>query len=624
MPGLDGLRAIAVLAVIAYHLGFGWANGGLLGVGVFFTLSGYLITDLLLDEQDRLGALQLKEFWLRRARRLLPALFSMLAVVVIWAALLHPSELSSLRSYVLAAAVYVSNWSSIAWSASYAASSSQPSPLGHLWSLAVEEQFYLLWPFLLWLGLRFVRPRHRLAGVTMALAIVSTILMAVLYQPGYDPTRVYEGTDTRAAGLLIGAALAMVWPSRKLKADITLSHRRVIDGAGIIGLGIIAILIWQTGFYSAFLYRGGILLLSVATALVVAACAHPAGWLGKVLGLGPLRWLGVRSYGIYLWHYPIIVFTTAFNHTPTVQLALIQLGAIFAVAALSWRFIEDPIRRGALATLWSHLRRRQWDVVSRRTWGTLGGVALVFIIAGCALTTAPSSANVGPSTTPTSALPLLLPWTKVQPSKSQTACHTIAYIGDSTSEGMISPIYIINPAQRLAAQMNSVGATRHKFRISGARSIVETLPGQQNGYEVAKQLHASGFRGCWMIALGTNDTANVAIGSPVTRSDRIKEMMSVIGNQRVLWVTVKTLLNGTAYSEANMQLWNQSLRQACPAHKHMRVFDWAKLAKPSWFQSDLTHYTSTGYEHRAHLTAIGLADAFPASGVSSHKACFVT
>src|SRR5215210_3121354 len=252
MPGLDGLRAIAVLAVIAYHLNPASAPGGLLGVGVFFTLSGYLITDLLLGQREATGRLQLGDFWLRRARRLLPALFLMLAVVVAWVTLLDRSLLPGLRGDVLAAVGYVSNWWNIVREASYFARFGPPPPLDHLWSLAVEEQFYLIWPWLLWLGLRYVPGRYALAGLTLAGATLSAVAMALIYQPGVDPTRVYEGTDTRAFGLLIGAALAMVWPSRRLRADLALRRLLLLDGAGGVGLVVIALLIWQTNQYSAF------------------------------------------------------------------------------------------------------------------------------------------------------------------------------------------------------------------------------------------------------------------------------------------------------------------------------------------------------------------------------------
>src|ERR1700729_2609771 len=220
MPGLDGLRALAVLAVIAYHEQLGWAPGGLLGVGVFFTLSGYLITDLLLGQWARSGGVNLGDFLLRRARRLLPALFVMLAVVTAWITVVSPSRLASLRGAVAAAATYSSNWFYIYTHNSYFARFAPAGPLDHLWSLAVEEQFYLVWPALLLLGLFVMRGRRTrtvawLALPTLALAAASAALMAALYQPGPDPTRIYEGTDTRAAGLLIGAALAMFLAARR-------------------------------------------------------------------------------------------------------------------------------------------------------------------------------------------------------------------------------------------------------------------------------------------------------------------------------------------------------------------------------------------------------------------------
>ncbi|MGA7436351.1 MAG: acyltransferase, partial [Solirubrobacterales bacterium] len=222
MPGLDGLRAIAVLAVIAYHLDIGWAQGGLLGVGIFFTLSGYLITDILLEAWSN-QRLKLGQFWLARARRLLPALFVMLIVVMAWVTLGDPSLLGDLRGVAISSALFTSNWWVIFQDQSYFDRFGPVSPLGHLWSLGIEEQFYLIWPWVLLLGLKFVpgkkgvaaanpfrRVRPRLAAVTLILAACSAVLMAILFEPGFDTTRVYEGTDTRAFGLLIGAALAMV------------------------------------------------------------------------------------------------------------------------------------------------------------------------------------------------------------------------------------------------------------------------------------------------------------------------------------------------------------------------------------------------------------------------------
>jgi peptidoglycan/LPS O-acetylase OafA/YrhL len=684
MPGLDGLRAIAVLAVVAYHLSSDWVPGGLLGVGVFFTLSGYLITDLLLGQREATGRLQLGDFWLRRARRLLPALFLMLAVVVAWITLLDRSQLSSLRGDVLAAAAYVSNWWNIVREASYFARFGPPPPLDHLWSLAVEEQFYLIWPWLLLLGLRFVPGRYRLAGLTLAGAALSAAAMALIYQPGVDPTRVYEGTDTRAFGLLVGAALAMVWPSRRLRADaISLRGRLGLDGIGVVGLAVIGLLILRTSEYSPFLYKGGMVLLSVGTVLVVAALVHPASWLGVAVGWTPLRWLGVRSYGIYLWHYPIIVLTApGMRERASLSLEVLQVVATIVVAALSWRFFEEPIRRGAIGRIWAQARFkvRWWRAAPLASYlprrPILTGVVSILAVGVLAVdyagltgmispraestglaarsekgpvdpgvsthntveapTTQARDAATSEKTSPEATSPTKGHRPKSQKAKASTpesreaasptmsSCNAIAYIGDSTSEGMVLPSYLPKVGQRLGAQYARVGATSQYFEISGARSIIETLSEEQaSGYTLARRLKANGFDGCWMIALGTNDTANVYVGSTVGLETRIKRMMRVIGDQPVVWITVKSLLDSGPYSEANMQLWNRTVIDACSRYPNMRVFDWASLAQDDWFISDGTHYTSEGYRHRARLSANALAHAFPASGEKEGSDCVV-
>src|ERR1700722_9658715 len=335
LPGLDGLRALAVTAVIAYHLGYGWAQGGLLGVGVFFTLSGYLITDILVGQFAASGRIKLGDFWMRRARRLLPALFVMLAVVTVWVNGFNRAFVPGYRGDVVASGLYVNNWWYIFQHDSYYSRFAPPAPLDHLWSLAVEEQFYLVWPWVVlamvllagWMmkrrrvrllgpgahvrggadggaaasaasagtagGSDFLsgRARWAMAGVALVLAAASGIEMALLFHPGYDPTRVYEGTDTRAFGLLIGAAVAMVYPTRRGARTLSAGPRRLRDAAGLAGLVVVVLLVWRSNQYSSFMFRGGLELLSVATALVVAALPPPGGLLGRALGWAPVRWV---------------------------------------------------------------------------------------------------------------------------------------------------------------------------------------------------------------------------------------------------------------------------------------------------------------------------------------------
>ena len=400
MPGLDGLRALAVVAVLLYHAGFSWLPGGFLGVEVFFVISGYLITALLLAEWRRLGCVDLKAFWLGRARRLLPALYLVLVATLAYAVVFLPSEVAGLRADVLAALGYVTNWYLVLGQESYFEAIGRPSLLKHLWSLAVEEQFYLLWPLVFWFGVSFGATRWRQRRVLMVAlggAAASALLMAALFVPGVDPSRLYYGTDTRAAGLLIGAALAMVWSPelrktrsrsrscptvrglrgfRQDRAPGRFRRRwrwmapRLLDALGLAALGTLVFLCLSLGEFDALLYRGGLASVSLATAALIMALSHPQTRLGgsALLGWGPLRWIGERSYGIYLWHWPVFMVTRPQLDVPfeSLQLLALRLALTLVLAELSYRFVETPVRRGALGRAWRSLREtrgfKRWDL----------------------------------------------------------------------------------------------------------------------------------------------------------------------------------------------------------------------------------------------------------------------
>ncbi|KKO53691.1 acyltransferase family protein [Paenibacillus sp. DMB20] len=377
MPGLDGLRALALIGVMSYHWGLSFAPGGFLGVSVFFVLSGYLITDILASQWRDHGRLDLKDFWYRRFRRLLPAMFAMLLITVVWVTLFDRSRLAALREDVIAAVTYISNWQFIFQQVSYFESFGPPSPLGHMWSLAVEEQFYLLWPLIMLIGLRFFPRRGQMFYFIAAMAGFSALLMALMYEPGSDPSRVYFGTDTRAFGLLIGAALAIVWPSYKRPRKASPLVRLALDSAGTAALLLVLYMMWSTDRYEASLYQGGMVALSLAAAVVVAVLAHPASLLGRLLGIKPLRWIGVRSYGIYLWHYPVLILTSPDGNPYGISgfHAALQVAASIVLAALSWKYIEEPIRRGAVKEWWIRLRHpqrrhRRFTVKSMTVWCT--------------------------------------------------------------------------------------------------------------------------------------------------------------------------------------------------------------------------------------------------------------
>jgi len=358
-PALDGLRALAVIAVLIYHAGLHWLPGGFLGVEIFFTISGYLITSLLLSEWRESDRINLGQFWLRRARRLLPALFLVVVCSLVFAVLFLPDEVARLRADALASFAYVTNWYMIFSQQSYFEAVGRPSLLRHLWSLAVEEQFYLIWPLVFVLTMTRFRKRTVLVGVAVA-ALISLALMAVLYAPGADPSRVYYGTDTRASGILIGVALAFVWTPGKSQG------RRIdklpFDLIGVLALGALVLCCLLISEFDDFLYRGGFVLTALSTAVLIAAVVHPRGKrIAAVLGSSALVWIGLRSYGIYLWHWPVFMLTR-----PQLDVSLdgpallaVRLGLTLALAVLSYHLLETPIRTGALGRSWRALQQAE-------------------------------------------------------------------------------------------------------------------------------------------------------------------------------------------------------------------------------------------------------------------------
>jgi peptidoglycan/LPS O-acetylase OafA/YrhL len=351
LPGLDGLRALSVLAVVAYHADVTGLPGGFLGVEVFFVLSGYLITSLLLSEQHVDGSIDLVSFWRRRARRLLPALAVMLAAVSAGALLFWRDAVDQLRGDLVAAMLYVSNWWQIVEQRSYFESTGRPPMLQHLWSLAVEEQFYVLFPIVLLFALRRSRRSFVAIGLVVA-ALLSAWWMAHLFEPYADPSRVYYGTDTRLSGLLLGSALAfVVVPGAGRYVTKAVGHAR--DAIGWIGLCGLLWAFMNVNEFDPFVYRGGFVLVDVLTLATIVAIARTESGFGRILGWGPFEWVGRRSYAIYLWHWPIVVVTrpgldVAIDGLPLLAL---RIGLTLVLAELSYRFVERPIRNGELRLL---------------------------------------------------------------------------------------------------------------------------------------------------------------------------------------------------------------------------------------------------------------------------------
>jgi peptidoglycan/LPS O-acetylase OafA/YrhL len=354
-PGLDGVRALAVLSVLGFHEGLSWLPGGFLGVDVFFVLSGFLITDILVTKFGRDGNVGLRTFWQRRARRLLPALGLMLLTVTAAVTVLEPSQRGTLPPALLGAVTYTSNWWQAFAHLSYFSLYGPPPVFQHLWSLAVEEQFYLIWPLAMTAVLLLVPNRTLRVLFAWAAAAASAYVMFAVYVPGKDPSLVYYGTDTHASALLIGAALALTWPLKKVAAAAG-RLRLSFDIVGAIGLLVLAWAVWRFSGADPFVYPYGLVIAALAAGGLVLAAAAP-GRLGTMLSWTPLRWLGVRSYGIYLWHWPVIAITVGIDPRGAGTFGARVIDAILPIglAAASWHWLEEPILRNGLR---AELKRR--------------------------------------------------------------------------------------------------------------------------------------------------------------------------------------------------------------------------------------------------------------------------
>jgi peptidoglycan/LPS O-acetylase OafA/YrhL len=614
-PGLDGVRALAVLAVIGFHEGASELPGGFLGVDVFFVLSGFLITDLLVARYTGTGRLDPARFWARRARRLLPALAVMLVVVTAAAAVIEPAQRGPLRLALLAAATYTSNWYQVLHHVSYFAAAAQfgaPAPLDHLWSLAIEEQFYLLWPVLLWLIV--IRLPGRRARVVVALtgAAVSALAMTVQYTPGGDPSAVYYGTDTHASALLIGTALALAWPLRTLAAAPPVLARR-IEAAGLAGLVVLA---WAAGHFSGSdpaVYPAGLLLAALAAAALVAAAAGQ-GLIAAVTGWRPLRWVGIRSYGIYLWHWPVIALGTALAAPGAVSPWLwpVEIAVTIALAAASWRYVETPILRDGLrATV-----RRWLGLVAQasrppgRPAATSGRAVPVTVAAATAL--AVVVAGYGLARPAASAEPSGL-LQQVADGQRVTAASPRA----SSSPAAASPPACRRGSHGVAGgQVTAIGDS---VMLASAAALERLLPGvyidakldrqMSAGLAAIQNLAAAGrLRPLVVIGLGTNGDVTAV---------QLRQLRRIMGPGREL-VLVNTFGPESWEHEVNV-----ALGAAARHFRHTQLADWdgAIAGRTSLLWPDGIHPRPAGATLYAHVVIkalkAGLTRGVPACSARS-------
>ena len=574
VPALDGLRAFGVLVVIAYHMNMPWAPGGLLGVTMFFVLSGYLITCLLLAEFDYSGTISLKDFWYRRVRRIIPAVVTCVIGTAALCTLFNHALLTKMRPDMIPTLLFFNNWWQIVHNVSYFENLGAPSPLTHCWSLSIEEQFYVIWPIVLLICLKLGVKRTNIQKGLVVFICISALLMALLFSPTEDPSRVYYGTDTRAFSLMIGALLAFLWPYSKLTdssgSDMSGQGRLVFN---IVGFAAFAGLVLMVGFsngFSPFIYRGGLVLCSVLTALTMAVLVHPASILSRVFALKPLVWIGKISYGMYLWHFPILLLMTPGNLAGQAPLWLrfLQLAVVFGVSAFSYYCIENPLRHGALGRFYHGLKDGAYTFVewfrAHAVPAVVGTAVVVVALLGCAFvpdTNALEGGNLlkneaaqtGSHADPAAGT--------TEPEKGTDSTYSVLMIGDSVSVRVIPYFMYDFPYGHIDAQVN-----RQFFDI-------------ENVYDPYAEAGTTGD--VIVVALGTNG---------VVTSDQIEAFLKDVGDgKRVFFVNTRS-------SADWMETTNQALSDAANRHANVSLIDWYSLSDnhTDWFDGDGTHLSIAG------------------------------
>lgn len=615
IPALDGLRTLAVAAVVLYHLNPTLMPGGMQGVTIFFVLSGYLITHLLLVEFGGTRTIDLKGFWVRRMRRLMPAVLSVVVATAALCTLFNHVMLTKMRPDIVPSVLFFNNWWQILHDVSYFNNVGDPSPLTHFWSLAIEAQFYLVWPPILLMCLkRHVPTRHIRRGVAV-LAAASALAMALLYNPAVDPSRIYYGTDTRVFSLLLGAWLALV-PPRALTPRAVLAcvssmvgrateatdrqdggnapsaaattgpalpavvRKAPLDVVGMLGLlGALALFLWSNG-YSAFPYRGGILLASLAGVALVAACSRPESRLARLFAAKPLVWIGQRSYSIYLWHYPLLLLmnpAASVSDRPWWLLAL-QVALVIAVSSASYRLIETPFRHGAFGAF-VHRVRFERDTLpawcKQRVVALATGVAVCAVAVGGLLLVPPTSAlsDEGAAMLQDDGASSDSADDKTgdeQDSNAVAGTYDITMVGDSVSLRAVEP-----------------------FKQTFAHGTIDAAKSRQftAGTEVYRGMVDQGLAGrVAVFALGTNGAISDA---------NIDELMGIVGDKRI------AIFVNNRCPQPWIAANNQVFAAAAERYENVRIIDWFGYSanRNDLFDGDGTHLSAAGAQEYVQLIA---------------------
>lgn len=624
ITGLDGIRAIAVIMVLAYHLKLALFKSGFLGVTVFFVLSGYLITGILISEVEEEGTIDLKNFWLRRIRRLVPAVMSMAVVIIFVSTVVNRVIFTKGCKDFLASVLGFNNWWQIFNKVSYFEAAGVPSPFTHCWSLAIETQFYLIYPLIL-LGIyKLAKSRGEgrakrgllFAGVTLLLALISVILMIVLFDPQQDASRVYYGTDTRAFSLLFGALLAILWDYRMVPRRLSASVNMVL---GSVSFAVLLVMTIAINGSSNFWYRGGQFVGTILTVLVIYTVLGRKTWLSRFLSNPVLKWIGDRSYSIYLWHYPIILLISK-GIKASWWITLIEIVLSVVLAELSYRFIETPIRHGIIGEYLNILRSRPKSrqekkrqvQVARRSLKVMAGtfvltvsliLCMIFVPKKNALDTLQKRESKAKETGKMTEEQLAKQ--KANGSESEdTICTTdltddeileglnLLLIGDSIAVDVTDDFYEMFP--------NSVSDTKIGRITSLGKQVLDS-------YIDEKKWEGEGV----IFASLSNSPIN----------GELEDIREKIGKDMPLFLTTVRIPHDTFEDESNSKI-----KKFVEENDHTYLIDWyaASEGHDEYFDADDTHLLLAGAKAYANCIKEAVLDAYKKENIEIPKSRLVS
>ncbi|MDR1521495.1 MAG: acetyltransferase [Streptococcaceae bacterium] len=619
ITGFDGVRTIAVIGVIIYHLLPNIMKGGYLGVPIFFVISGYLITDLLYQEYRQNGFIDIKGFYARRMKRLYPAMVLMLIGASFYITTFQRNLSNNLRGIVLSSLTYLNNWWQIYHNSSYFNRFGNESPFTHLWSLAVEGQYYFIWPIAFILLIKFIRNQGKIFLGLASFSFISFILMWAFYTPGKDPTRVYFGTDTRMFSILLGSALAFVWPSWRMRKNIAPNSRKWLNFLGFGALILLTLSFFFLDSSLIFVYRGGLFLVSILAMILIAITAHPGAKWNKWLTSPIFTYIGKRSYGIYLYQYPIMIFyETKFKNSgthPWIRF-FVELFAIFIISELSYRFFEKPLAVFDYRQTLKKLKKFYGKPLTLKSkWKTLLS-SMVILIAFIGIITAPTNLL----TTEQKKVQKQIEENKKKLaakankkkvlSKKKIISKKIATNGtDEIDTKKFN--YIMTDEDHKIAEHVPLFVFGDSVMLAAGKTIQEIFPKaiidgtiSRQAYTSAEELkekkEAKQLTKIVWLSLGTNGYIT---------SENFDSIMTVLGSDTaIFWTTVHVPTRSWQNSV------NHLLKEKVKKYKNLYLIDWYKMsnAHKDWFsKEDQVHPNIIGVPYYANYVAKTIVDHLP-------------